>query len=88
VRHKALIDSIPWHKVPALRASRFIRMIATTPLRAWLFYVGPSGLSSAKNLLSQILPPATSSELSIRCTVAVRYVVLRSNRARASLARL
>ena len=45
MRHKAMIDDIGWAKVPALRASRFIKTIATTPLRAWLLNVGPSGLS-------------------------------------------
>jgi hypothetical protein len=39
VRHKATIDDIAWHEVPALRASRLIKAIATTPLRAWLLNV-------------------------------------------------
>ena len=41
-----MIDDIAWHKVPALRASRLIKTLATTPLRAWLLNVGPAGLSS------------------------------------------
>jgi hypothetical protein len=44
----AMIDEVAWDKVPALRASRLIKKIATTPLRAWLLNVGPPGLSSNK----------------------------------------
>jgi hypothetical protein len=37
-------DEIARNRVPALRASRLIQAIATTPLRAWLLHIGPSGL--------------------------------------------
>ena len=50
MRHKAMIDDIKWYEVPALRASRLIKTIATTPLRAWLFHDGPSSLSSLDDL--------------------------------------
>jgi hypothetical protein len=40
-----MIDYITGYRVPALQASRLIKTIATTPLRAWLFHIGPSGLS-------------------------------------------
>ena len=39
-----MIDDIARHRVPALWASRLIKPIAATPLRAWLLHVGPSGL--------------------------------------------
>ena len=39
-----MIDNIAGRKVPALQASRLIKTIATTPLRAWLLNAGPSGL--------------------------------------------
>jgi hypothetical protein len=46
-----MIDDIAWHEVAALRTSRLIEMIATTPLRAWLLDAGPSGLSSGSRPL-------------------------------------
>jgi len=39
-----MIDDIARHRVPALWASRLIKTIAATPVRAWLLHVGPSGL--------------------------------------------
>jgi hypothetical protein len=52
-----MIADIAWHKVPALRASRLIKTIATTPLRAWLLHVGPSGLRSFATIAN---PPASN----------------------------
>ena len=54
MRHKTVIDNIMRPKVPALRASRLIKTIATTPLRAWLLNLGPSGLSTGTTLCTTI----------------------------------
>jgi len=50
-----MTDDIAWDEVPALRASRLIKAIATTPLRAWLLHAGPSGLSSGNQLVPALL---------------------------------
>jgi outer membrane protein assembly factor BamA len=44
-----MMDDISRETVPALRASRLIRTIATTLFRAWLLNVGPSDPSSGKH---------------------------------------
>jgi outer membrane protein assembly factor BamA len=46
-----MTDYIAWDIVPALRSSKLIKAIATTPLRAWLLPVDPSGLSSGNQPL-------------------------------------
>jgi outer membrane protein assembly factor BamA len=46
-----MMDDISQDRVPALRASILIWTVATTPLRAWLFNVGPWGQISGKRPL-------------------------------------
>jgi hypothetical protein len=39
-----MIDEIARQEMPALRASNLFKALVTTPSRAWLLNVGPSGL--------------------------------------------